>query len=160
MSKKFYTLEEAKQYLRDNFKDGVLCPCCNQNVKEYRRKLNSSMAYGLIILFKAQKRDGFNKYIKMNEEVARLNIPSSNIEYSKLAYWGLIEEMPNTSEKKKNSGYWTITKKGIEFVNNRLLLPKYAKIYNKLCNGFEGEMISIKDSLNEKFNYTELINNI
>jgi hypothetical protein len=154
------SLESAKQHLRDNYKQGTECPCCHQHVKEYKRKLNSSMAYGLIILFKAHQRIGFNKYVKMNEEVAKLKIPSSNIEYSKLAYWGLIEEKPNTNPKIKNSGFWMITTDGQDFVQNKMMMRKYARIYNKLCNGFDGPLINIKDALSSKFNYEELMNQL
>jgi len=36
------TILEAKQLLKDNFAQGIECPCCGQFVKRYKRKLNST----------------------------------------------------------------------------------------------------------------------
>ena len=151
-------LLQVRTFLRKNYKKGCKCPACGQNVKEYKRKLNSSMAYGLIIIYRIHKLKGFDKGIKMNEEIAKMKIPSSNIEYSKLAYWGLVEEEENDDPKKKTSGLWKITKKGISFVNNRMTLPKYVFIYNTKVKGSSDDKISISDSLGDKFDYTELMN--
>ena len=152
-------LLQVKTFLKRNYKKGCTCPACGQNVKLYRRKLNSSMAYGLIILYRLHKEKGFDKGIKMNTEVAKLKIPSSNIEYSKLAYWGLIEEEENTDKTKKNSGMWKITTHGKKFVNKEVSIPKYVFIYNGIVKGFSEDKTTISNSLGDKFNYTELMNN-
>jgi hypothetical protein len=44
------TITEAKDFLNENYKDGCICPCCNQTVKLYKRKLNSGMARVLRII--------------------------------------------------------------------------------------------------------------
>ncbi|MCA9495771.1 MAG: hypothetical protein KC589_02420, partial [Nanoarchaeota archaeon] len=50
------TLEQAKKILRESIeKDGATCPCCNQFVKAYKRKITSSMAYSLIRIVKHLK---------------------------------------------------------------------------------------------------------
>ena len=41
------TLAEARQHVAEHVFEGVNCPCCQQLVKEYRRKLYSSMAASL-----------------------------------------------------------------------------------------------------------------
>lgn len=48
MSDKLYTIEEAKQLLKDNWEKGIECPCCTQFVKLYKRPLYSAQAYSLI----------------------------------------------------------------------------------------------------------------
>ena len=55
------TIAEAKQYLRKNFKEGTVCPCCDKYVKAYKRKLNSGIARALIIMYKLGAYNG--KYI-------------------------------------------------------------------------------------------------
>lgn len=46
------TIAEAKQYLNDNFENGVECPCCGQNVKKYKYNLFATSALALIDLYK------------------------------------------------------------------------------------------------------------
>ena len=46
------TIKEAKEHLRNNFEEGIDCPCCGQFVKLYKRKLNSGMAATLIRIVK------------------------------------------------------------------------------------------------------------
>lgn len=150
-------LEEARQFLIDNYEKGCKCPLCKQFVKQYKRKLNSSMAYGLIILYRLHKKHGFSRYFQMNQEIAKLKIPSSNIEYPKLAYWNLIEEKENTDEAKKTSGLWKITDRGIAFVTNRIRVQSHVRIYNNEVKGFTKTQTTITQSLGNKFNYKELM---
>lgn len=154
------TIKEGKEYLKDNFKKGVTCPCCNQFVKLYKRKLNQSMAFGLTIMYKLHTQKGFDNYLKMNLEIAKLKIPSSNIEYPKLAYFKLIEEVPKpmTKDDKKNTGLWRLTKKGVAFVEKSIEVPAYALIYNGKCWGYSDEKTNIITALGTKFNYNELMN--
>ena len=42
---------------RERWLEGMECPCCNQNVKLYKRKLNSNMARFLCSLVSAWKRE-------------------------------------------------------------------------------------------------------
>ena len=154
------TVREAKDYLRENWRKGTKCPCCNQNVKLYPRTLNSSMAYGLIILYRLHiKHADFNKWFKMNEEVAKLKIPSSNIEYAKTYYWGLIEERGSEPGKKRTSGLWRLTARGIKFVRKEIEVNKRVYVYNNKVWEYSKDFVSITDALGNKFNYLELINN-
>ena len=44
------TFAELKDWMRSHVKDGAICPCCELPAKVYRRKLNSSMAYVLMLM--------------------------------------------------------------------------------------------------------------
>jgi len=147
------TIKQAKEYLRENFEKGVECPCCGQHVKLYKRKLNSTMARCLIKMTRLQ-----NGYNHVRDIVKGISDTGTN-DFSKLKYWGLIEEMDNNNDNKKTSGYWKLTKKGYLFAKNEIKLPKYAKIYNTKLVGFSKEYTTILDSLGEKFSYLELMNN-
>ncbi len=148
------TLKEAKQHLKDHYKEkGTNCPCCGQFVKQYKRKLGSVMARTLIRLSKMP-----NEYNHVKDIVKGISDTGTN-DFSKLAYWGLIDEMANDSTAKRTSGYWRITQKGHDFVNCKIVLLEHALIYNRLCNGFGGVKINIVDALGKKFNYQELMNN-
>ena len=45
------TIQEAKNFLKENFEKGCICPTCNKIVKKYVRPLNSVMARMLIRLY-------------------------------------------------------------------------------------------------------------
>jgi tRNA(His) 5'-end guanylyltransferase len=147
------TIQEAKIYLRENFDKGVNCPCCGQFVKLYKRKLNSVMARCLIKMTSLQ-----NGYNHVREIVKGISDTGTN-DFSKLKYWGLIEEMNNDDLDKKTSGYWRLTKQGLLFAKNQINVPKYAEIYNTKLIGFSAEQTNIIDSLGTKFNYNELMQN-
>jgi hypothetical protein len=152
-------LRNVKEYLKKHFGKGCECPACGQNVKLYKRKLNSSMAYAAIIMYRLQKDSVIpNQYFKMNEEIAKLKIPSSNIEYAKLAHWGLVEEKPkNDNPKTKTSGYWRLTDLGIKFALGRVSVPKHVFIYNNKNHSVSEERTRIDSSLGDKFDYNELM---
>ena len=71
MSDKLYTMEEAKQLLKDNWEKGIDCPCCTQFVKLYKRPLYSAQAYSLIRLYKLCQDDYTYHHIsKISQENA------------------------------------------------------------------------------------------
>ncbi len=149
------TLEEAKAELRKVAAKGGRCPCCNQFVKVYRRKLNSGMAKALIkfYLFECQGERG--RWIHWRE--ASGHIEQFCAEYSKLAYWGLLEPMPHIEGEKKSSGMWRVTEAGRDWVNVETRVPSHALIYDGKLIRLEGEGITIITVLSNKFDYFELM---
>ena len=146
------TIKEGKEYLRQNFKKGISCPCCGQFVKQYKRKLNSVMARGLINLL-VLDRDF--------QHVSKLLVNTTGSgDFSKLKYWGMIEEKENFDKTKKASGYWRITEKGIQFAKGKLYVPKCVNIFNTNLLGFSDDLTTIQESLGQEFNYNELMKNI
>ncbi len=147
----FKTLEEAKQFLRDNFENGATCPCCTQYVKLYKRKLTSGMAVALIRLYRLSKRQT-NKYIHITK-LGHLN----GGEFAQLERWGLIRQDDNTDEKKKNSGMWSITLDGCLFVEGFKEVPSHAMTYDGKTIKFTNKKINIRAALGSKFDYKELM---
>ncbi len=154
-------LEQAKQFLRDNWEQGAECPCCHQFVKRYRRKLNRGMAQFLIRLW-IRTREGYNPE-KGGRWVhsAEFQDLMYNRDYSKLHWWGLIEPHPNSREEalpdRSSNGLWRITPLGVEFVLRRTRVPSHSLSFNKKVYGFEGNQIDIIEALGKKFNYAELM---
>lgn len=143
-------LEKAKQELRDNWYEGLDCPCCGQFVKRYKRKLTSSMAVGLISLY--------NQSSGWGEEIHISKIRGVNGgEFAQLKRWGLISDTFNEDKTKRTSGLWTITEKGKLFVNNRIEVPKYCETYNGKTLSFSEETTTIKQALSNRFNYEEMM---
>jgi hypothetical protein len=76
-------------------------------------------------------------------------------QHTTLKHWGLLERAPNTDPKKKHSGMWRVTPKGLRVMMGEPI-EKYALIYNDTCYGLKGPMILLKDVRN-RFDYSEFI---
>lgn len=128
------------------------CPCCGRFAKIYKRKLYSSVAAQLIKLYRI---GGLTNYVHVAALVAT---GSSGVgDFSKAAYWGLIEEKEHEPDDKKTSGYWMLTMKGSAFVRRAIKIPNYVLVYDAKVLSFEGDEVSIQDCLGEHFSYTELM---
>lgn len=165
------TLDQARQWLRANFEKGAKCPCCGKFAKLYKRKLNSSMAYALILLSRP-----LEKYEEFRPPVGRpyRHVPSYLMrcdlspevkaairgDWAKLKHWGFIESWENPREDKSaRAGWWRITPEGLAFANGTTNAPKYVYIYNKKIVTRVGDMaqVSIADALGDRFSYAELM---
>lgn len=154
------TIKEAKQHLKDNWDKGTRCPCCTQWVQRYPYSFHSGMARALIYIYQATQRgkgledDGFfhieNYFVDIGVKIKG--------SHGKLKYWGMLEQRQNTDPKKHNSGYWSITQRGIDFVHGKLLVTRKALLFNEKCYGFVGNKISIQDALGKNFDYQEMMN--
>lgn len=146
------TIEEAKIYLRENWNKGCDCPVCTQFVRLWKQKINSQIAKCLISLYLISKSDN-KRWVHILRE-----IKPSNRMYSLARWWGLIEAKEYHGEDdKKSSGYWCLTIKGINFVENKIKIPKYALLFNNHFYKFSGEDVDISDALGQKFSYRELM---
>ncbi len=148
-------LGEVKIYLDENFKEGSRCPACGRVVKLYNRGFNISMAYGLFLIYFLHQKKGFHKGIKMNDEIAALEIPANNIEYSKLRYWDLIQETDGNNNG--HLGNWKITKKGVNFVTGKITIPQIAIVYNTKVLGFSEDHIYITQFRRENYKHHEAV---
>lgn len=151
------TLAQAKEWLEERKKKGTRCPCCFQFAKIYRRKLNSSMARGLLTLY---------HFVKAHPQEEQLHIPSifrdkkvcSSNDGSLLRHWGLIQ--PFTGIRKDGSkrvGRYRLTPLGVKFAQKSASVKAYAVLYNEELIGLEGEPTTIQDALGKKFSYEELM---
>lgn len=141
------TLADAKAWLLNRLEDGDRCPCCGQNAKLYKRKINSGMARSLIHIY----RIGGKGWVHVRA------IGAQSREEGKLAYWGLLEEQTGVGLHGGRAGYWRVTDLGEAFLKHGLLVPKYAKVYDGKVRGFEGDDVGIREALGTKFNYDDLM---
>ena len=151
------TIEDAKNFLRGNYIKGCVCPCCGQFVKLYNRPIHTSMAKDLIRLYHIHNNDDWNKYYHISKIRTRT---AGGGDFAKFLYWGLVKELEKDSNdaSKRTSGYWKITDKGKQFVENRIKVEKHAIIYNSKLLKFSEDFVNIKDCLKDKFDYNELMN--
>jgi len=146
---------KGRVFTTDNMKKGTTCPVCNQHVKLYKVRVNAQMAKSLIKLYKLSR--GNTTIFYHHEEIGIENKVGGA--WAKLRWWGLIEEQPKdkADKNKRTSGSWRITDKGVKFVEGKLKVAKYVKLYNQSYYGYEGDGVSIIDALGKKFSYSELM---
>jgi hypothetical protein len=145
------SLEEAKAWLRARLKVGAKCPCCGQNVRVWKRPINSRQARALIAIYRAAG----TAWCHIPDIEAPLGLGGS--ETARLRYWGLLEEATEKREDGGRAGWWRVTPKGAMFVVGGRRVPKYAHIYNKECLWLSGDPVNITEALGTKFDYRELM---
>jgi hypothetical protein len=146
------TLGEARKLVEENLDEGIECPCCTQFARRYNRKLVSGMARSLIDLYK--QSSGWGEFVHVTKIRGASQGGGS---FSLLRYWGLISEAEKTTTETRTSGMWSITDRGKDFVKNQIRVPSYCVIFDGTVEGFTGDMIGIKEALNNKFDYAELM---
>jgi len=157
------TLADARAHVKKFAEVGLFCPCCDQFVKVYRRKITSAMTRALIELYKATtnaykllKQATGSDWVHMPTLLASKRLQRSD--EAKLVYWELIEPFTGTREDgSSRNGHYRITPKGIAFVSGSLPVPKYAYVSNSKVIRFSDEKVGIEACLGDKFNYRELM---
>lgn len=147
------TLEYAQREMASALREGTTCPCCGQHAQLYKRKLNSGMARALIFIYlRNRMRAGYFHVLK------ELTFEKSGGDYGKLVHWGLIEQMQgDTDDGNPESGLYRITPLGERFALMQAKVPKWTYHYNQICLGTGGGLITIRQALRDKFNYSELM---
>ena len=155
------TLKQAKaQLMRDRF-EGVVCPCCEQYAKVYKRTITASMALWLIWLVQSYRRE--KRWYHVRECLpffARSKKAAGTAytgDYAKLLHWGLLRQCTEEVEGKKSSGLWKPTRKGYRFALGRITVPRHAYLYDGHCIELSGPAITITDALGTKFDYEKLM---
>lgn len=135
--------------------DGCSCPVCGQFVKVYKRRINSTMARGLIW---ANGKSPDEPWFHISSLIECIST-SAGGDFAKMRYWGLVEEQYHEVGQggRKSSGMWRITEKGRNFVNNRVCVPEYALVFDGRVLEMSKNHVDIKSCLGHKFDYNELM---
>lgn len=141
------TLAEARSWLRDRIDDGEHCPCCTQLAKVYRRKIHATMGRDLILVWHRFGPAWFHSTAS----------PAHGGDFVKLTHWGLIAEDDRIRDDGGRAGWWQITPNGVAYVQDRLKVPKYARIYDGRCLGLVGDPVGVRDALGTRFDYRDLM---
>jgi hypothetical protein len=132
-------LTSAKRWVLDNRDDGVRCPCCGQFAKVYRRKLDSSMARALIVMWRNGGQDW---------QRTRGIDNSGNI--AKLGLWGLVEA--------DDRGTWRVTDDGVDFIMGKIEMAHRMVLYDgAVLDVDDSSYVDIHQALGDKFDYDELM---
>ena len=147
-------LSDARKEVMAALDEGIICPCCDKYVRQYKRKFNSTMARSLMWLVQTHMNiddDWVNvPYIAPRWLVQTNQLPT-------VRWWGLIERHPNTDSATKHSGLWRPTQSGIDFAYKKSKIIASAITYNGNVTGFTGDEITIEDALGETFDYSEMM---
>jgi hypothetical protein len=145
------SIERVRAYVSANAERGISCPCCDQLVKVYRRKLNANMTRFLCSLVRIYLSRGRGSWISFKD------CEFDGRDYPCVAMWGLAETKGSEDSGKKNSGLWRPTQKGIDFVLAGLRVPSHVHVLNNNVIGWSEETAGVRESLGSAFSYDELM---
>lgn len=138
------------------------CACCGQKVVAYRHKVTWAQACALTILVDLYEEDPGHHHITNIKRVTRKRTREPDLilsHFSVMAKWDLIEDQPNIDKPdQRTSGMWKPTQAGIDYVYNRITIPKYLWVYNNRIQRETGGQIGIDRSVQEQFSWLEMQN--
>lgn len=132
-----------------NAAGGGVCPMCQSHVQVYKRKLNSAMAYALVLAC-----NGSYEWLPLMDLVPES--AHSYRDHAKLVWWGLLDVREDESDGRHHKLY-RVTLKGRLFARNLITLPRYAVEYKGIVLEITGKQIGIVEALGNNFNYPELM---
>jgi len=124
------TIVQHQEELKNGIRDGLLCGCCGQNTKLYKRTINAQMAVWLLVLVRVWRKTG--TWVSVSEKP--LVLYHKGGDYAKLKHWGLVVSAPTEPKDDKiGSGLWTPTERGCRFVDRKLLVPSHLVFSTTAC---------------------------
>lgn len=154
------TVDHVREYLDKYLDEGVVCPCCTQFAKRYRRTITAAMARTMIVLYRLDHGQPARRY----HHVSIFDISRSRGDFAKVRHWDFAKERPKDvdgEDARAASGYWQLSARGVAFVENRLRVPKYVFLRNggavDRSHGHENPLVCIADCLAVEFSYAELM---
>lgn len=152
------TVDEARNEVMSKLDKGVVCPCCNQFARRYRRAMNGTMAAGLCALVKEYLTTKDWVYIGDLPFGKHSDLRSAGGQFAKLVHWNLIVSKPrDESTRGRTTGFWKPTERGVDFALSRRMEPDCLFIYNNQVQARSSNMILIRDALDETFDYLTLM---
>jgi len=134
--------------------DGGYCPCCDRFGKQYKRRMNSTMAASLIWLHNVGEG-----WINVPNVAPKWVVRTNQL--STLKWWGLIERMAaEPGSKVKHTGLWRVTPEGALFAMGVTTAPAWVVTYNDEPIKFSEEQIRIEDALGTDFDYREVMSRL
>lgn len=139
----------------------VKCLCCGQNCKVYHRPMTQACAAVMIAMEQIAIRRYRVSYPFLHvPTVAKYHVRDLADQggYRNLGvHWGLMEEERVLRPDGGRAGFWRLTPLGRLFVREEAKVPMYAYLYNNICLGLDGPMVTVRDVLATRFNYVELM---
>jgi hypothetical protein len=109
-----------------------VCSCCGGQVIEHTHHLAKGLVNTLIEVKKFVAENQKNK-VHPIKDLKLGNFGYNN--FQKLRYFGLMAHYTNPDTKKKEQGYWLLTRNGNSFVKGQLALPKQVRTMSNKISG-------------------------
>ena len=145
------TIGEGRDWLRERREVGAECPLCHQLAKVYRRTITSAMARALALIW---HEGGWGSRLYVH--VPSVD-PARGGDVAKLEHWGLLEEERTVRTDGGRAGYWRVTRKGEDWLNGSVSVPKYARMYDGRLLSLTGPAWTVFEALGKRFDYRELM---
>lgn len=145
---------EVKNWLFERVRDGVSCPCCEQYARVYRRKVTDRTGRMMIAMWHKADLD----WVHLPSINGSSDFTGHSGEHSIAQFWNLMERDAEQARR----GFWRLTEHGRDFIHRRVLIPKYAEVYDGRLIGLveDSEMIDIVDVLGTRFDYEDLMRGV
>lgn len=142
--------ENFLQMLLNGFKGR--CRACGRHAQVYNRSIHFTTAWQLIRLYRLGGAYGFI-------HASRLIPPgqTGTGDLGKAKYFGLIEQKGHDEGKKKHSGYWKLTERGVLFVRGNIPIEEFVGIFDDKVISKATKLVNIQDCLGKKFDYQKLM---
>jgi hypothetical protein len=111
------------------------------------------MARGLIWL--ARKAGAERRWVDIPKEAPRWLVKSNQISIT--ALWDFVESQKSADPKKKATGLWRPTPRGVGFAKGRIKVRQRVHTFNNRVVGWSGPEIDVKEALGKNFDYTEVM---
>ena len=154
------TLGEAREYVQINRKEGVRCPCCDIWTKINPRNIYKGAVESLIGLYRLHQEDPTFHHVSTFDfkwwidKQKTERVPGRG-DFAKLRYWHLIR--PQIIDGHWGQGMWKITPRGIDWLEGKITVTKYALILDSECIGFEGPEWGVEDAWDEPFDLEKMM---
>lgn len=161
------TLKKLRADVKSGRVEGCTCPVCTLYVKEYERGITKC---AVMTLWRVKEWYDLNdpslKTLWMHVENEINSLPKdkrpsksrgASGDFGKLRFFGLIEKMPNDDPKKKSSGRWRITQKGVDFLNGDVKVYEYIRMFKGKYIGSSPNMVDVQFCLGKHFSYADLM---
>lgn len=154
------TLAQAQEVLKEHAVDGAICPACRQLVKMAPKALSPNLGYTLLVLYRHFVKESTWLHVAdYLGEMVKMGSAVKGSDYTKLCWWGLLEEMPEDLRKKekKKPGFYRMTEKGLAFAKGERKLPQEVFLYNDQVRGYSPQDTTIQEVLGSTYNYEDLL---
>ena len=118
-----------------------ICEHCGQKIREYRVTITPMMIKTLVKFRMAVTDKGVNEVHILNDmkdkdyELTRHEWNN----FSRLRFHALVAKVEN------ESGYWLITKRGADFLNGKIEIPKSVWVNNNKVVDHDDILVNVKD---------------
>ena len=145
-------------HLRADWQDTIMgegghCPVCDRWGKLNKFTLNQTLVRMLLAIYYRGSNEGDGDgWLDMPR--LRDHLIHRTNQYSKLAYWNLIERHPT------KSGLWRTTKLGEQFLKKSATVPAHVWVYNTAVHSVSQEQVYINEVFETGFDYESAMSDI